>query len=306
MTTTTLDGGDLVSVQNANDIKLQLMKTLFSTGSRIAPSLTANLAFWLFCHPRTAELSEGQGEMAAKGRSKLSEAQKFSVSVGRSEVQAHRFSSANSRGTIVLVHGWTSEAAHMMALVDPLLERRFNVVCFDLPAHGRSTGQVTNLVECAAALQVVASLFSDVYGIVAHSFGGPVTALALAGLRSKNTRFDVDKIALIASPNESAFVTQSFGDALGLSLQAQSNFEELFENLCDCPLRDFTGSNYFLRINRPMLVLHSKDDCEIPYEHGLHYRDLPQCQFVSLEDMGHRSILYAPEVLAHVARFMDS
>lgn len=144
------------------------------------------------------------------------------------------------------------------------------------------------------------------YGIVAHSFGGPVTALALTGLPLNNTCFDVDKIVMIASPNESAYVTQSFSDGLGLNLQAQSNFETLFENLCVCPLRDFTGSNYFSRINRPMLVLHSKDDCEIPYEHGLHYRDLPQCQFVLLKEMGHRSILHAPEVSACVARFMDS
>lgn len=306
MTTTTLDGGALVSIHIANVIKLQLIKTLFSTGSCIAPSVTARLAFWLFCHPRTAELTEEQSRMAANGRSKLAKAQQFSVSVGRNEVRAYRFSSNKPRGTILLVHGWTSEAGHMMALVDPLLERRFNVVCFDLPAHGKSTGRVTNLLECATALQAVASLFSDVYGIVAHSFGGPVTALALTGLAANNTDFDVDKIVLIASPNESAYVTQSFSDGLGLSLQAQSDFETLFENLCDCPLQDFTGSNYFSRINRPMLVLHSKDDCEIPYEHGLHYRDLPQCQFVSLKDMGHRSILYAPEVRACVARFMDS
>ena len=306
MTTSTVDGGGLVSVFNANSIKLQLMKALFSTGSIIAPSVTASLAFWLFCRPQTAELSQEQNQMAVNGRSKLTQAKQFSVTVGLIEVQAYRFSISNSRGTIVLVHGWTSEASHMMALVDPLLERRFNVVCFDLPAHGKSTGRATNLVECAMALQAVASSFSKIHGIVAHSFGGPVTALALAGFPVDNQSFDVDKIALIASPNGSADVTQTFGDALGLRQQAQNNFEAMFENLCDCQLGDFTGSKYFSRINRPLLVLHSKDDSEIPYEHGLHYRELPQCQFVSLEDMGHRSILYAPQVSDCVARFMET
>jgi pimeloyl-ACP methyl ester carboxylesterase len=306
MKTSTIDGGGLASVHNANGIKLHLMKTLFSTGSIIAPSVTASLAFWLFCRPQTTELSEEQSKMAVNGRSKLAKAKQFSVSVGPSEVQAYRFSTKNSRETIILVHGWTSEASHMMALVDPLLERRFNVVCFDLPAHGKSTGRATNLIECAMALQAVASLFSNIHGIVAHSFGGPVTALALAGLTINNQRFDVDKIALIASPNESAYVTQAFGDALGLGPQAQSGFETVFENLCGCQLGNFTGSKYFSRINRPLLVLHSRDDCEIPYEHGLHYRNLPLCQFISLEDLGHRSILYAPQVSDCVARFMDT
>ncbi len=306
MTTSTIDGGGRASVHNANGIKSQVMKTLFSTGSIIAPSVTATLAYWLFCRPQTAELSDEQSEVAVNGRLKLAQAKQFSLVVGMNEVQAYRFASSNSRGTIILVHGWTSEASHMMAFVDPLLERRFNVVCFDLPAHGKSTGTATNLVECAMALQAVAALFSEINGIVAHSFGGPVTALALAGLPANNQGFDVDKIALIASPNESAHMTQIFGDALGLSQQAQNGFEAIFEKLCDSRLKEFTGTKYFSRINRPLLVLHSRDDSEIPYEHGLHYRDLPQCQFVSLEDVGHRSILYAPQVSDCVAQFMDS
>ena len=284
----------------------QLVKSLFSAGSHIAPYVTANLAFWLFCYPRTAELSKEQSKLVVHGRSKLAEAENFHVSFGQITIQAYHFSSKNPKGTILLVHGWTSEASHMMALVDPLLKSRYDVVCFDLPAHGKSTGRLTNLVECAKALQAVASLFANIHGIVAHSFGGPVTALALAGLPGNWTGFDVDRIALIASPNESAYVTHTFGVALGLSHQAQSNFETTFEHLCDCELRNFTGSKYFLRINRPLLVLHSTDDCEIPYEHGLHYQDLPQCQFVSLEHLGHRKILYSLAVGEHIARFMAS
>ncbi len=306
MTTTTIDVGGLVPARDADSIKLRLLRTAFSTGSMIAPSLAAGLAFWLFSYPGKASLSEDQSKMALRGKLKLAQARQFSVLVETTIVQAYEFSSKHSRGTVLLVHGWTSEASHMMALVGPLLECGFNVVCFDLPAHGKSTGRVTNLVECAMALQAVASLLSNIRGIVAHSFGGPVTALALAGLPAGNMGFDVDKIALIACPNEAAYVTQTFVHALGLSPPAQSQFDTAFEELCDCPLSEFTGSRYFSRINRPLLVLHSEDDCEIPYEHGLNYRSLPQCQFVSFEDMGHRSILCAPQVSNCVARFMDS
>jgi pimeloyl-ACP methyl ester carboxylesterase len=279
---------------------------LFSAGSYIAPSVTADLAFLLFCYPRTAELTTEQGKLVERARSKLAEAEKFSVPVGAGTIQAYFFPSTNPIGTILLVHGWTSEASHMMALVDPLIKCRYNVVCFDLPAHGKSTGWTTNLVECAMALQAVASRFANIHGIVAHSFGGPVTALALAGGGDKSRCFDVGKIALIASPNESAFVTQTFGDALGLTREAQSHFETAFEQVCACHLEDFTGSKYFSRINRPLLVLHSTDDSEIPYEHGLHYSDLPQCQFVSLQHLGHRAILASSTVGDHVARFMAS
>jgi hypothetical protein len=284
----------------------QLLKAIFSAGSRIAPTIAAQLAFWLFCYPRTAELSQDQMELAAKGQSKLTQAKNFSVPVGETIVQAYHFSSENSKGIVLLVHGWTSQASHMMALVDPLLSLHYDVVAFDLPAHGKSTGRVTNLVECATALAAVASGFLNIHGVVAHSFGGPVTALALVGLRGTDPTFEVARIALIASPNEAAFVTQTFGDALGLSPQAQSDFNTTFETLCECELDEFTGSKYFSRINRPLLVLHSTDDCEIPYVHGLTYSDLPLCQFVPLHHFGHRDILYSRDVRDHVGRFMAS
>jgi pimeloyl-ACP methyl ester carboxylesterase len=191
-----------------------------------------------------------------------------------------------------------------MALVAPLLDRNFSVVTFDMPAHGKSTGWTTNLIECANALKQVASLFSNVHGIVAHSFGGPVTALALAGLSANEAVFDVGRIALLAAPNESAYVTRRFGDELGLGVQAQSDFESAFEAACDCSLSDFTGSKYFARIDRPLLVLHGEDDVEVPVDHGQHYGELAHCQFVCFEQIGHRDILYAPAVRDHVARFM--
>lgn len=284
----------------------QLVKTLFSAGCYASPSITADLAFWIFCYPQTAELSQEQSDLVIRGRAKLAQAERFQVSVESINVQGYLFSSEKSRGTIMLVHGWTSEASHMMAFVDPLLDCGFNVVSFDLPAHGKSTGRMTNLVECARALQVVASQFSEIYGIVAHSFGGPVAALALTGLSGTNGCFNVDRIALIASPNASAYVTHSFGEAIGLNPKAQNSFDSKFENLCCCGLKDFTGSNYFARIDRPLLVLHSTDDSEIPYDHGLQYSKLPKCQFISLDHLGHRNILNSDKVRNHIARFMVS
>jgi pimeloyl-ACP methyl ester carboxylesterase len=101
-------------------------------------------------------------------------------------------------------------------------------------------------------------------------------------------------------------ITRLFGDAIGLKSQAQCDFEAEFEALCGCPLEQFTGSHYFSRIDRPMLVLHGDNDCEIPHAHGLRYGELKQCDFVSLKDIGHRDILYAPEVGERVGRFMAS
>ena len=284
-----------------------IVKSLFSIGSLIAPTLAGNLAFQLFGKPWPAQASSAREKaLAVVGTQQLAGANRFRVSCGRSDVQAYHFPNRSRAGTVILVHGWTSQASHLMGLLAPLMEQGFGVVCFDFPAHGESRGTTTNIIECAKALQCVASLFSDIHGIVAHSFGGPVTALALAGSPSRNMAFDVKKIALLASPNESAFVIHAFEDAIGLQPQAQSDFEAKFEALCECPLDHFTGSKYFSRIDRPMLVLHGDNDCEIPQTHGLRYGDLGRCDFVSLKNVGHRDILYVPEVGERIGRFMAS
>jgi pimeloyl-ACP methyl ester carboxylesterase len=283
----------------------RVLKSLFSKGSLIAPDLAGSLAFRLFNRPQPAQMScERECDMARSGAEKLAQANTFRVSSGKIDLQAYHFPTRRQRGTIILVHGWTSQASHLMALVAPLVDQGFGVIAFDFPAHGRSSGSETNIVECARALQLVASFFPAVHGVVAHSFGGPVTALALAGLHSGTLGFDVNKIALIASPNESAYVMRAFGDAIGLQSQAQSGFEAQFESLCECPLEDFTGTHYFSRINRPMLVLHGDKDREIPHAHGSRYGELEQCDFVSLNGLGHRDILYAPEVGRRIGHFM--
>jgi pimeloyl-ACP methyl ester carboxylesterase len=282
------------------------MRTAFSTASMFAPAFTADIAFRLFCTPRAAGgLSREQKKLAGQAEVRLASSDALRLPFGTGEIQTYHFrapASGPRRGTVVLVHGWTSAARYMLSFVDPLLLSGFDVVCFDLPAHGKSTGGSTNLRECAHALELVIERFPKVYGIVAHSFGGPVTALALE--ENVASCVDIQKIVLLASPNAAADCVRDFGGMLGLSPEAQKGFEIEFENLCACPLGEFTGSNYFGRINLPLLVVHSKDDTEVPYAHGLAYRSLPLCQFVPLTSVGHRDILSSPKVVRCVSRFL--
>ena len=291
-------------------VKTGIVRTIVATASKFAPALAADLAYWLFCKPRAvAGLSEEQRSLANIASTKLASASATRLRYSDGEVQTYLFrAKANiARGkTIILVHGWTGEARYMLGFVDPLLASGFDVVCFDLPAHGKSTGLLTNFQQCAASLQAVANHFPGVYGIVAHSFGAPVTGLALDIARTSPSRFDVCKIALIAAPNTSADIVRKFGVAIGLNLKAQRGFEATLERVCDCSLDDFTGSKYFARINRPMLVLHSKDDREVPYEQGLKYQSLSNCRFVPLNSLGHRDILHAPKVMRAVSKFMSA
>jgi pimeloyl-ACP methyl ester carboxylesterase len=282
------------------------VRTAFSAASMLAPAFAADMAFRLFSTPGIAGgLSAEQLALAEYADRRLASSDMSRLTYAAGEIQIYRFSPryrSRQRGTVIIVHGWTSAARYMLAFVDPLLALGFDVICFDLPAHGRSTGRTTDLRQCARALQLVAATSPDIYGIVAHSFGGPVTALALDDEGSPH--LNIRKVALLAAPNASAEVIRSFGGSLGLHPQAQSHLESEFETLCACPLGEFTGSKFFARINCPLLVLHGRDDHDVPYGHGLAYQSLPQCQFVSLNSTGHRDILSSAQAVRSVSRFM--
>jgi pimeloyl-ACP methyl ester carboxylesterase len=280
------------------------VRTAFSAASMLAPTLAAEMAFRLFSTPGIAGgLSSEQKTLADQAKQRLAGSELIRLTHAAGETYHFSARCLNGRrGTVVIVHGWTSAALYMLAFVDPLLALGFDVVCFDLPAHGRSTGRTTDLRQCARALQLVAARIQDVYGIVAHSFGGPVTALALDDDGASN--LDIRKIALLAAPNAAADVIRSFGGSLGLRPEAQNQLETEFETLCECPLGEFTGSKFFSRINCPMLVLHGRDDHDVPYRHGLAYQALPNCQFVPLNSTGHRDILSSAQAVRLVSEFM--
>src|SRR5438105_1441963 len=54
------------------------------------------------------------------------------------EVAVYRWGKADRR--ILLVHGWGGKAAQFFSFVGPLLENGFEVIAFDAPAHGLSSG----------------------------------------------------------------------------------------------------------------------------------------------------------------------
>jgi pimeloyl-ACP methyl ester carboxylesterase len=281
------------------------VRTAFSAASLIAPGFTADIALRLFSTPGVAGgLSPEQKRLADAAEQRLATSEMIRLEHAAGQIQAYRFKagSRNSHGgAIVLVHGWTGSALYMLGFVDPLNALGFDVVCFDLPAHGRSTGRRTNLRECANALRLVVAAVPDVYGIVAHSFGGPVTALALDGVKHP----DIRRIALLAVPDAAADMIQVFGGALGLHSEAQTCLETEFASLCACPMGEFTGTKFFSRINIPLLVLHGRSDQDVPFKHGSAYRTLPNCRFVALDSIGHRDILSSAKAIRRVSKFME-
>lgn len=286
------------------------LKSTIQAGSRWSPELTGRLAYGLFCTPFPLPLTDDEKRMRRWGRGKLDTAEQHRIKVAGKSIQVYRFHPAveNSpiRGTVVLVHGWTSAATDMTLYVDPLLELGYRVVSLDLPAHGRSDGKMTNIRECAIALQRVIRDEGTVDALVTHSFGGAVSALATEGGAPLSRGVSVGRIAMLAGPNRITSVAGDFGRLIGLNPRAQAAYEARLAKSLRRPLVECNGSDMYRRVGVPLLLVHSRDDPRVRFDETVKYRELgDQVREVALDGLGHRRLLISPEAIAAVVEFIE-
>lgn len=269
---------------------------LFENLSSASPAAAGRAALFLFTHPMPPSIrSKAEKRLARKAQAKLDKAERSDLRVNGYRIASYRFAAQaeRPRGTILMVHGWTSASAFMTAPVDHLQERGYDVVAFDMPAHGKSSGRRAELMDCVLAMVAVANRHGPIDQVIAHSFGGPVTTMAVSsGLANGLT--DDTRLLFIASPNRLADVTEQFSRAIGLSREAQKWFESRLVQPFGVALDDMDGNLLLSGCPNPLTILHSRDDREVAFDAAEKFAQMgDRVDLRPLDGLGHRRILHA-------------
>ena len=190
----------------------------------------------------------------------------------------------------------------MLAFVEPLVAAGCRAVTVDLPAHGASGGGPrTNLIECAGAVLQVGQTFAPLAGIIAHSFGGPVSALAHRhGLQAEYT-------AMFAPPLSIRDLALPMGDWLGLPRRVSERALDGFARRLDVVWDELRTDRLVERFELPLLVVHDEDDKVVPWSHGIAVaRAAPRGSLRTTAGLGHRDVLIDPTVVGEVVRMVAS
>ncbi len=287
---------------------LKVIRPFVKLGSAIAPRMTGNAAFRLFCTPpKVRGMDDKQRKLAERSEARMADAEQARVPFEGGEVQTYLFrtKSVAPLGTILLVHGWTGQAAFMSAFVEPLNMAGFDVLALDLPAHGKSKGRHLHIPLGVAALHTVRERFGPWYGIVAHSFGGAVASSLVAGAVEGFPPVWLHRLVLIATPSSMPALFRWFGEAVGLSERGHGFFNDNVMRLAGRRLETFEGDELLRAAKVKTLLLHAPDDKEVAFDNAETLQKAGS--FVRLQPMpglGHRRILYAPSTVAAVAEFM--
>lgn len=205
--------------------------------------------------------------------------------------------------TVLLAHGWSGHAAQFDAWIEPLVSAGYRAVLFDAPAHGRSGGGETNLMDMAGAVQHVAGLYGPVHAIVAHSFGAPATLFALQhGLSA-------DRLVLIAAPlsltKHSVFVAQALGFTPAVRGRMQRRIERELEFRWDEAESDKALAGLAEQQPLDVLLVHDKRDREVPFASSERLAAaLPSARLMATDGSGHNRILRNSQVIAEAIRHL--
>lgn len=245
--------------------------------------------------------------LVERARFHLRRADPIRLIAGGSTIQAYEFrpeESVGTRASVLMVHGWTGEASFMCAFAEHFVRRGFRVVLLDLPAHGMSAGRRTSLIACARVVREAAEKLGPFPFVVSHSIGGLASLLVGEGGPPIRSSYPFAAYILVAVPNRFADVTARFGAELGLSTAAQDHFEQHLERLAERRLADFTGARLLASTGRPALLLHARDDDEIPFADAEEIAaSCSSARLQAVEGLGHRKILYAPPAIRSAADF---
>lgn len=205
---------------------------------------------------------------------------------------------------VLLMHGWGGARAQMTGFVDPLLSAGFRIVAYDQPAHGQSDGGMTNLLEIAPTMDLVAGREGRFAAIIAHSFGTLITSYALVQRNfpppSRLVYFGAFNRLMDSLPRFQALA--NLPDAI-LEALVTMIYAHFGREVLDA----IVNESLVQRMEIPTLLFHDTADEVTPVEDSRAIASVWKCaQFVETTGLGHRGALQSSAIHEQVVRFLKN
>ncbi|TDH26533.1 alpha/beta hydrolase [Segetibacter sp. 3557_3] len=264
----------------------------------ISPRRAAEEAFRLFCTPYSKR-------KVHKAPAIFEKANKLSFALGQFTINGFRWQPrehANGK-KILICHGFDSRSYKFDRYIDPLLNEGFEVLAFDAPAHGTSTGSTVNANQYRDMVLEINNRYGPIDGIMAHSFGCIAVALAIEQLENNTEK----RLVLVAPATETTRAINTFLSYVPVSLRVREEFEKIIEELGGNPASWFSVSRVIQQIKTPTLWAHDQEDPVTPYEDMKHLVDknLSHLQFEITRGLGHSNLYKDSRVAKRIVSFLS-
>ena len=260
----------------------------------ISPKLATLFVARLFSTPIKHKIPKRELEMDSKSIQNLIE-----IPAINKKIVIYKYGKSDKK--ILLSHGWSGRGTHLFKIADELLKAGYSTISFDAPAHGKSPGKTTIMSEFVATILEIEKQFGPFEAAIGHSLGG------MSLLNATKKGLAINRLAIIGSGDIIQDILDEFVAKLELkpstSTQLRLHFEKKFGEEMD----NYSAYKSAMEVSIPVLVIHDKNDTEVPVSAGIHiHKHLKNGELFLTEGLGHRKILGNSEVIEKVVRFIKT
>ena len=229
----------------------------------------------------------------------LKSAQKKRLLINDINKEIEILSYGYSKKKILLVHGWSGRSTQLFAFADKLLENGYMVISFDGPAHGKSTGKTTMMPEFLKTIEKINTTFGPFEAAIGHSFG------ATSLYNAASNFLTIKALIAIGSGDKISDIISNFAKNLYLKEKSARKIKSGLEKKWLIHIDDIASSTVAKNIKIPVLVIHDKNDGDVPVSCAYRIRqNLEKGSLLITNSLGHTKILRNKEVVNKSVEFI--
>lgn len=275
-------------------LMLFAIRTKFILLSVVNKRSCGDEALKLFCTP-LARYNGREADIFAS-------AEKLTFEFNNSKITGYRCN-ANAAKRVLILHGFSSSCHKFGAYAEALIQKDYEVLAFDAPAHGRSQGKTVNAMEYAEMIEKVNHLYGKVDAYIAHSFGGIALSLALEKIaHTENCR-----VVFIAPAAETTSAINGAFDFLGIKNdRVKKSLEDAIYRNSGKKAEWFSIRRAVKNISAKILWAHDEEDFVTPFADALAVKEdaNPHIEFLLTKGLGHQKIYRDAGVRKAVVDFL--
>ncbi|MFS4416985.1 alpha/beta fold hydrolase [Maribacter sp. 2307ULW6-5] len=255
-----------------------------------SPERTAQTAFQVFSKVR-------KGRVRPDQRPFLDTAKKTMLEVAGHGLQVYEWPGAKE--TVLLVHGWESNAWRWHRLIGKLRDAHYHIIAFDAPAHGNSNGTHLHIPGYATAIQALIERYRPQY-LVGHSMGG-MAILYNEHLRPNEV---VTAIVAIGAPAEFKETMAHYQKLLGFNHKVLNALDTYVQQRFGMAIRECSSVDFVSANTKKGLLVHDRWDPITPYHGSVKVHEAWEgSELMSTEGLGHS--MHQDEVNDRIVDFLN-
>lgn len=228
------------------------------------------------------------------------QSKKFTLKYKNKDLVVYEWGTGDT--TVLVVHGWQSQAQNMLNFVEPFLEVGYKVVMFDNLAHGSSDGYQATFSDSVGATKRVLDYIRPDF-VVGHSYGASTVLVNMGG----ELNFRPRKIVTLSAILDAIEAIEKFMSFAKVPKAVKPYFYENVVRIWGKSAADFSCTKSLEHCTVSGLMFHDEYDQVANYSGGKEINKAwKNSKLITTSGLGHYRILKDKKVTNSILAFLEN